>query len=159
MNVEKFLKDQAVPFEMLSHRPAYTASRTAESLHVPGANFAKSVVLKVNDRPVLAVLPASRSVNMPNAEKALGADHIVLADEEEMATLFPDCELGAVPPFGSQYGLETIVDDQLTEDEHIVFDGNTHDRAVYMRYSDFEKLEHPRIAQLTSGVSETRGAL
>jgi Ala-tRNA(Pro) deacylase len=149
MKIETFLQDKSVPFEMLPHRTEFGASRIAHALHVPGENFAKTVLLNVDGKLKLAVISASHSVNMETAKHSLVADHVELAPETELAKTFPDCELGAVPPFGSQYGVETIVDDPLTEDEHIVFEGNTHNQAVYMRYVDFEQIEHPRVAHLT----------
>ncbi len=150
MNVESFLKHRGVPFDMLPHRTEYTASRTAQALHVPGGNFAKTVVLQVDGHPVLAVLQATRSVSIPKVREALDARDVHLAEEEDLKQLFADCELGAMPPFGSQYDMETIVDDGLAEDEHIVFDGNTHDRAVYMRYYDYANIEHPHVAHITN---------
>lgn len=150
MNVESFLKNRGVPFDMLPHRTEFSASRTAQVLHVPGGNFAKTVVLHVDGHPVMAVLQATHSVSLPNVRQALGARDVHLAAEEELKTLFPDCELGAVPPFGSQYEMETVADDGLAEDDHIVFDGNTHDRAVYMRYFDYADIEHPRVAHITN---------
>lgn len=150
MNVESFLKRRGVPFEMLPHRTEFSASRTAQALHVPGDNFAKSVVLKVDGRPVMAVLQATHWVDISSVTKLLGAKDVRLAPEPELQQLFPDCELGALPPFGSQYNMETIVDDRLAEDEHIVFDGNSHDRAVYMRYFDYAQIEHPHVAHIAN---------
>lgn len=150
MNVESFLKNRGVPFEMLPHRTEYTASRTAQALHVPGDLFAKTVVLSVDGRPVLAVLQATHSVNLPNLKRLLGARDMHLASEAELKNLFPDCELGAMPPFGSQYDMETIMDDGLAADEQIVFEGNTHGRAVQMRYYDYVNIEHPHVAHITN---------
>jgi Ala-tRNA(Pro) deacylase len=150
VNVESFLTNRNVPFDMLPHRTEYSASRTAQALHVPGANFAKTVVLDVDGRPVMAVLQATCSINLPNVQRELGAQDVHLMTEDRLKQLFPDCELGAVPPFGSQYNMETLVDDGLADDEHIVFDGNTHDRAVYMRYYDYANIEHPHVAHITN---------
>ncbi|MBW3542656.1 MAG: YbaK/EbsC family protein [Planctomycetes bacterium] len=146
MRIEEFLREQKVPFDVLHHRTTYTAQDTAHSLHVPGDNLAKTVVLNVDGEHVLAVLPATHAIDFDSLRQALSARSVELAPEDELSTLFDDCELGAVPPFGSQYGLPTLVDKPLCEDEHIVFDGNTHGEAIYMRYHDFEKIEHPRVA-------------
>jgi Ala-tRNA(Pro) deacylase len=150
MNVEAFLKDRGVPFDTLPHRTEYTASRTAQALHVPGRNFAKTVVVQADNHPVLAVVQATRWLNLGRLQQVLGCQRITLSPEAEFAALFPDCEPGAVPPFGSQYQIETVVDDGLAEDEYIVFDGNTHDRAVSMRFADYASVEHPRVAHITS---------
>jgi Ala-tRNA(Pro) deacylase len=135
---------------MLPHRTEYTASRTAQALHVPGAHFAKTVVLNVDGRPVLAVLQATRWVDVAGIKRLLGARDVRLMSEAELQHLLPDCELGAMPPFGSQYEMETIVDDGLAEDEQIVFDGNTHDRAVQMRCHDYVNIEHPHVAHIAN---------
>jgi Ala-tRNA(Pro) deacylase len=150
MNVEAFLKERGVAFNTLPHRTEFTASRTAQSLHVPGGNFAKTVLVRADDHPVLAVLQATRWLNLNRLQQVLGCQRISLSQEAEMASLFPDCELGAIPPFGSQYQIETIVDDGLAEDEYIVFEGNTHDCAVSMRFADYAGIEHPRVAHITS---------
>ena len=150
MNIEDFLQQRGVPFSMLPHRTEYTASRTAQALHVPGDHFAKTVVLNVDGRPVLAVLPATHWLNVESLKRMLGARDVRLASEAEIKDLFPDCELGAMPPFGSQYDMETIVDDGLAEDEQIVFDGNSHDRAVQMRFHDYAQIEHPHVAHIAN---------
>ena len=150
MNIEAFLKQRRVPFAMLPHRTEYTASRTAQALHVPGDHFAKTVVLNVDGRPVLAVLQATHWLNVENLKRLLGAKQVQLASEAEIKDLFPDCELGAMPPFGSQYDMETIVDDGLAEDEQIVFDGNSHERAVQMRFYDYARIEHPHVAHIAN---------
>lgn len=149
MNVEQYLKQQHVPFDVLPHSTTYSAQRTAGALHVPGENLAKTVVLQADDRYVLAVLPATRQINLRKAQACAGTKELQLAAEKELRHLFGDCELGAVPPFGSHYGLETIVDEPLSEDEHIVFDSNTHDKAIYMRYHDYAQLERPLVAAIS----------
>jgi len=148
MNVELHLRNCGVEFEVLPHRTEYTAAHTAQALHVPGGHFAKTVVLKVDDRPVLAVIPSHRMVNMQLVGRELKAAAVQLAREEELLELFPDCELGAIPPFGSEYEMETIVDEELTWDDHIIFEGNTHHRAIGMDSRDYVRIEHPHIAHI-----------
>ncbi|MEX1094953.1 MAG: YbaK/EbsC family protein [Planctomycetales bacterium] len=92
---------------------------------------------------------ASGAADLARARQALSARKVELAPESELRTLFPDCELGAVPPFGSEYGLTTVVDEPLTHDDYIVFDGNSHHEAISMSYGDFAAIEHPRIAELS----------
>ncbi|TWT56743.1 YbaK / prolyl-tRNA synthetases associated domain protein [Thalassoglobus neptunius] len=150
MNVESLLRSCGVDFDVLEHETEYTAGRTAESLHVPQGHFAKTVVLNVDGSRVLAVVPASRFIDLELVRRELGAVNVQLVGEEEFRLLFPDCELGAIPPFGSEYELETIVDDELGLGEHIVFDGNSHRRAIYMRYRDFVRIEHPRMAHIAN---------
>ena len=148
MDIKQFLKEKQVPFQVLTHRRTETAVGTARALDVPEGNFAKTVVLMVDGRPVIAVVQAPYHVNPTEVKNAFGAGVATLATEDEMDELFPDCETGAVPPFGSQYGIPTIMDSQLAEDEYIVFDGNTHREAISMRLKDYEGLEHPHQAEI-----------
>jgi Ala-tRNA(Pro) deacylase len=144
MKLDDLLNDRHIPFEHLPHQPSYTANRTAQMLHVPGNEVAKTVVLRVDGRYVLAVLPATHRIDLEQIRQDLAADQVAMANEAEMERLFPDCERGAVPPFGSLYHLETLVDESLAADERIVFDAQNHEDAIRMRFQDFEALEHPR---------------
>jgi Ala-tRNA(Pro) deacylase len=143
MRLDELLTERHVPYERLHHHPAYTANRTAQVLHVPGKEVAKTVVLRVDGRYVLAVLPATHRIDLEQIRQDLGAERVEMATEAEMDRLFPDCERGAVPPFGSLYQLETWVDEALAADERIVFDAQSHEDAIRMRYQDYEALEHP----------------
>src|SRR5205085_8172829 len=124
MNVQKFLEQRNVLFQMLDHAPTYAAQRLAQVGHVSGEEVAKVVLLRADDGFVLAVLPATRSVNVARVRELVGAATVKLATEPECGQCFPDCELGALPPFGSKYGLRTLVDRSLSEDDEIVFEGN-----------------------------------
>jgi Ala-tRNA(Pro) deacylase len=146
MKEQQFLKEQGVWFEAIPHRPTFTAQQTAQAIGVKGDEVAKSVLLRADGTYALAVLQATHHIDLMQAGKVLGAKSVELASEEQLKNLFPDCEVGALPPFGSQYGLKTIVDESLTHDENIVIEGNTHDEAIRMKYADFERLEHPRVA-------------
>ncbi len=150
MHVESFLRNKGVDFDVLPHRTEYTASRTAQALHVPGAHFAKTVILKVDQQPVLVVIPANRLVSIDRVREELGASMVQLAEEWELVRLFPDCELGAIPPFGSEYRLETIIDDDLAHDDDITFEGNVRSRAIHMRYRDYAEIEHPYVAHIVN---------
>lgn len=144
MNLDEFLNSRQVPFEKMSHRPAYTANRVAQTLHVPGREMAKSVLLRTDRGYVLAVLPATHRVDLEEIRSELGEDHIAMATEDDMCQVFPDCERGAMPPFGSMYHVPTIVDDTLAADDEIVFEGQNHEEAIRMSYRDYEAVEHPR---------------
>ncbi len=152
MNVQEFLQGERVPFDVLPHRSTHTARGLARSLDVPGNNVAKSVLLKVDGEFILGVIPASHLVSMRRLKECMAAEHVELASEDELAEVFMDCDRGVAPPFGKSYGIRTIVDESLTEDEHIVFDGNSHDQAIYLRYQDYEKIEHPRVEAFASDV-------
>jgi Ala-tRNA(Pro) deacylase len=149
MNVQEFLTQRKVPFQALEHRPTYTAQRLAQVVHVPEEEVAKAVLLRADDGYVLTVLPATRGVDLGRVRQLVGAELVELATEPECGDCFPDCELGALPPFGSKYGMRTIVDRSLAEDDEIVFEGNTHHEAVRMKFRDYEQLEQPRVADVS----------
>jgi Ala-tRNA(Pro) deacylase len=144
MKLDELLTSRHIPFERLHHRPVYTANRIAQVLHVPGKEMAKSVLLRGDHGYVLAVLPATHQVDLEQLRQDMGEARMEMASEEDMDRLFPDCERGALPPFGSLYQLPTLVDESLAEDEQIVFESQNHEEAIRMRYSDYEALEHPR---------------
>jgi len=144
MKLDELLTSRRISFERLHHRPAYTAQRMAQLLHVPGQEVAKTVLLRTDEGYVMSVLPANYQVDLEQVRQCLGAEWVQLASEAEMDRLFPDCERGAMPPFGSLYHLQTLVDDSLAEDDQIVFEAQNHEEAIRMAYCDYEALEHPR---------------
>jgi len=147
MNIKGFLKKQQVPFEVLPHPRTIGASRLAQSVHVPGGHVAKTVLLCVNHgyRDVVAVLPANLRISPEQASKMLGGAEIKFGNEEDVAVHCPDCERGVLPPFGSQYGMRTMVDQSLAQGEDIVFESNTHDQAICVKWQDFCRLENPLV--------------
>ena len=145
--LKEFLDREHVGYQVLTHGETYRASDLAQSLHVPGKDLAKVVMLKVGERFVMAVLPAPWRVDLHRLREQFGTRHLRLATEQEFAGLFPDCEPGAMPPFGNLYGLDVYVDQCLTKDEVIVFHGGTHSEAVQLRYQDFASLVHPAVAE------------
>ncbi len=144
MKLDDFLTTRHVPFQKLHHPPVYTANRIAQTLHVPGQEMAKSVLLRTGHGYVLAVVPATHHVDLDDVRECLGEELVDMASEEDMDKVFPDCERGAMPPFGSLYQLPTLVDDSLAQDKEIVFEGQTHEDAIRMSYRDFKAVEHPR---------------
>jgi Ala-tRNA(Pro) deacylase len=140
----ELLDDAAVEYEVIPHRPDFTAQRTAADTHTPGRQFAKTVVLEADGSYALAVLPAHHRVHFARLRELLGTE-INLASEQKVAELFPDCEVGAEPPFGNLYGLPVYVSPELAHDRYITFNGGTHHEAVRMRYADFERLVRPTI--------------
>ena len=149
LKLREYLDSNHVSYEVVGHPHAYTAQEVAAVTHVRGKELAKSVVLKADDRFVLAVLPAPRKLDMKRLKETLGAKEVRLAQETEFESLFPGCEVGAMPPFGNLYGLAVYVDQSLTADEEIVFNAGSHVDAIRMKYGDFERLALPTIAQLT----------
>ncbi len=143
MRIEKFLKNAGVSFEKHRHSKTFTAQELAAEEHVSGHSVAKSVVVHVDGRCVMCVIPASRRVDMPLLAEVFDAQRCYLADETEMEQLFPDAELGAEPPFGGLYGLETFVDENLTRCETITFPAGTHRKCIAMNYADYARLVEP----------------
>jgi len=152
MKVAEFLKRKQYDFERVPHQPTYSAQRLAHELHVPGREVAKTVLLRANGgyEFVVAVVPANSKVDVEKASKLLGDAKLELATEFDMAEHCPDCEFGVLPPFGSQYGMKTIVDSSLAEDDYIWFEGNSHDEAIRMKFADFHELEQPIVAPITT---------
>jgi Ala-tRNA(Pro) deacylase len=143
MRVPEFLATQDVPFETLVHPPAFTAQKRARFLHLPGRQVAKVVLLHGPEGYLLAVVPATRHVDPERLAATLGGP-VRLADDDEIARVFHDCEWGVVPPFGTLYGLPVLIDDSIPPDTLMVFETTTHAEAVRMLCRDFERLERPR---------------
>lgn len=145
MDVRQFLETKQVAFGYSAHPIAHRAEDVARVLEVPPGKFAKTVLVNADDEFMLVLLPATHRICLSTLGDCLGAESVELATEEEMTLIFPDCERGVAPPFGWQYGLTTVVDESLADDEHIVFESNSHEEAVYMRYADYQRLEQPRV--------------
>lgn len=145
MNWKSFLVDKGIAFEIVSHRDTYDSQHLAEAMHVPGRHVAKTVLLRA-DRGfayVVAVLPATKLVDLQRLSAALGGSRLEFATEAEIAEHCPDCEFGVLPPFGSQYGMRTMLDADLAKETWMVFEGSTHHDAVRMSVSDFQRVEQP----------------
>lgn len=149
MNVQQFLTENHAEFSVIPHRDTYDAQRLAHEVHTPGSEVAKTVLLRADGGYVyiVAVLPATKTIDFGKVSAAMGGSKIELASEIEMKEHCPDCEIGALPPFGTQYAMKTLVEESLTKDEYIVFEGNTHHEAIRMRYGDFHNLEQPMVAR------------
>ncbi len=147
--LKSFLDENKIKYTLMSHSPAYTAQAAAATLHVPGKELAKSVVVKAGEDAAFAVLPASFHVNLKKLGEMIGKT-ARLASEQEFIGLFPDCELGAMPPLGPLYKLPVYVDKSLEADEEIVFNAGTHRDAVRMKYADFKRLAQAKVGDFAS---------
>ena len=147
--LQDYLDQHEIQYVTISHSPAYTAQRIAELTRIPGKELAKTVIVKVDDKLAMAVLPASRRVNLQHLQEAIGADEVTLSSETEFNELFPDCEVGAMPPFGNLYDMGVYVAEQLTEDDEIAFNAGSHSELVKMSYNDYAKLVTPQVVSLT----------
>lgn len=148
--VKEFLDENNVPYISISHSPAYTAQGIAASAHVKGKELAKTVVVKVHGKLAMAVLPAPYKVNFDKLKEATGEDSVELASEHEFEHLFPDCELGAMPPFGNLYKMDVYVARSLSENNEIAFNAGTHSELIRMAFSDFERLVKPKVMRFSA---------
>ena len=142
-SVQEFLRQANIAYSVFPHISAYTAQDEAAVTHVPGRDWAKAVVCFADGEPIQAVVPADLVVNLHQLRILAGAEFIRLAEEHELAWLFPECELGAMPPLGPLYKQRVFVDATLAAEPKIVFNGGTHADAVCMRYEDFASLTQP----------------
>lgn len=149
--LKEFLDANHVPYEVRSHRTAYTAQEIAAEEHIPGREMAKVVMLRDGRDYMMAVVAAPYHVGLDRLRRATKRPGLRLASETEFAGLFPECDPGAMPPFGNLYGMPVFVDAELARDEEIAFNAGTHDETVHMRYGDFARLVHPTVTTLRSG--------
>lgn len=146
--LKTFLDGQGVDYVSIPHRQAYTAMEVAQSAHVRGREMAKTVIVEVDGRLAMAVLPATRHVDLEHLRQAIGAQRVVLAREGDFRFGFPDCEVGAMPPFGNLFGMDVLVDPRLAEDEAIAFSAGSHTEVLKIAYRDFARLVHPTPAAM-----------
>lgn len=148
--LREYLDSNHIKYVVLSHSLAYTAQEVAASVHIPGKEVAKTVLVNVNGKMVMAVLPANYNINFNRLMIALGGGDVFLAPENELLELFPDCELGAMPPFGNLYNMEVFVAKSLAEDEEIAFNAGSHTEIIKMDYKDFAQMVEPKEISFTT---------
>jgi Ala-tRNA(Pro) deacylase len=136
------LNENKAQYEILHHPEAVTAQRIAQAEHVKGRHHAKVVIAKSGDRHLMIVLPAGHQIDLEKAEKTIG-NAVALGKEQEFKSLFPDCAIGAMPPFGNLYNLPTYVDKQFAEQYYIVFDAGYQSEEIKMNYRDYVKIVKP----------------
>ena len=144
-SIEEFLNEQHVAYSVIPHRPAYTAQEEAAVTHVPGRHWAKTVACVAGERPILAVVPAPSFVDLDRLREISGASDVRLANEREFERLYPDCEVGAMPPLGPLYDQPVFIDRSFAGGSEIVFDGGSHSDAVKMKYDDFARVVRPTV--------------
>lgn len=150
--LKELLDRYGVHYESITHQPAYTAQGIAAMTHISGKEVAKTVVVKLDGALALAVLPASHRIDLRLLREAAHST-VALASEEEFKGAFPGCETGAMPPFGSLYGLQVLVDETVTHDREIVFNAGSHTELIRLAYEDFARLEGPKVLKFSAGVS------
>lgn len=156
--LRKYLDDNKIKYVVISHSTAYTAQDVAEAAHIRGKEIAKTVIVNVdggNGRMAMVVLPASCRIDFAILKELTGAKAVELATEDDFIDAFPDCEIGAMPPFGNLYHIPVYVARKLGEDEEIAFNAGTHRELIKMKYRDFERLVKPKVFDLTAVFSRT----
>jgi Ala-tRNA(Pro) deacylase len=154
--LKDFLDSYQVKYVSVQHSPAYSAQEVAALVHVPGREMAKTVIVNVKGELAMAVLPANYHIDFHRLMDALRTSDMYLATEEEFQSRFPDCELGAMPPFGNLYGMKTYVSQSLAEDEQITFEAGSHSEVISMSWSDYQRLVSPTIVSFTDRPREAQ---
>jgi Ala-tRNA(Pro) deacylase len=147
--LKDYLEQNQVSYEVGYHPRVYTAQEIAAAQHVPGKEMAKVVIVKANGKSAMLVLPASYRVDMKKLKGVLHSKKVSMGKEKEFQELFPDSEIGAMPPFGHPYNLEVWVDQVLTENEFIVFQAGSHVETLRIRYTDYSRLVNPKVADFS----------
>jgi Ala-tRNA(Pro) deacylase len=146
--IKEFLDDHHVKYSSMNHSPAFTCQEVAAAAHVSGKQMAKTVIVKMDDQLAMVVLPAHDHINFASLKEASGAKSVDLATEAEFKPKFPECEVGAMPPFGNLYGMPVFVSSALTDFDQMVFNGGSHSELIKMSYHDFEHLVKPKVIAL-----------
>ena len=147
--LKEFLDSKNIEYVSIYHAAASTSQRIAATSHIPGKELAKTVMIKVDGKMAMAVLPASHNINFESFKKFANAEKVELAGELAFVNLFTDCEVGAMPPFGYLYGMDVYVAEILSEDEEIAFNAGTHTELIRMDYQDFKNIVNPKVGNFT----------
>ena len=146
--LKEMLDEAKISYEVYNHALAYTAQEIAAKQHFSGREMAKVVMLTVDGNLIMAVIAGNRKLHLNTVKASLGAKELRLATEDEFSSRFPDCEIGAMPPFGNLFGVPVVVDPALEKDKYIYFNAGNHVQTVHLRYKDFEKLVKPTVVHL-----------
>ena len=152
-SLTKFLDEHNVAYTVISHSPAYTAQGIAALAHIPGRELAKTVIVSLDQKLAMAVLPAKFQVDLVSLRRAAKTRMVSLTTEEDFKDRFPECETGAMPPFGNLFGLAVFADESLEKDKEIVFNAGNHRELIRMAWADFKKLAEPIVVRLAAGRS------
>ena len=147
--VKDYLDFNGIQYVTISHSPAFTAQDIAESSHISGKNIAKTVVLKIDGNFAMAVLTADKKLSTYLLQDLIHANKVEFASEEEFKDKFPDCEIGAMPPFGNLYNMDVYVSKEINEDNEIAFNAGSHTELIQLKYRDFKNLVKPKILDIS----------
>jgi Ala-tRNA(Pro) deacylase len=149
-NVAGLLKSSGVAYEILKHPQAFTAQEVAATVHVTGKEVAKTIVVDVDGKFVMAVIPAPHKVSLKLLKEFLGAKEVRLASEGELTQLFPDCEVGAMPPFGNLYNMPVCISAALQDRQELIFNACTHTEVIKISSADFNRLVQPKVGEIST---------
>ena len=147
--LREFLDSHGVRYFVVSHSAAYTAQEIAAAAHVPGKELAKTVMVNIAGKMAMVILPASRQLDFERLREITDTRDVELAGEKEFAGLFPECEIGAMPPFGNLYGMDVYVSEELESDDEIAFNAGAHTELLRLSYEDYKRLVKPKVAKLS----------
>lgn len=147
--LKEFLNSNKVKYVTISHSLAFTAQEVAASSHIPGKELAKTVMVKIDGKMAMVVLPASYKIDFNQLKKMTSASNVELASESEFENMFPECEVGGMPPFGNLYGMNVFVAESLAEDEQIAFNAGSHTELIKLAFDDFNRLVNPKIIKFS----------
>jgi Ala-tRNA(Pro) deacylase len=148
--LKEFLDREKVKYVSIVHSPAYTAQEVAQSAHITGKQMAKTVIVELDGEMAMVVLPADRKIVLQDLREVTGSDQVRFASEESFRRRFPDCETGAMPPFGNLYGMEVYLAESLRGNEEIAFNAGSHTEVMKVPFADFERLVHPKVLSFTT---------
>lgn len=147
--LKNFLNDNGVKYVVVTHSKAYTAQEVAASAHIRGKKIAKTVIVNIDGQLAMVVLPASYRVDFEKLKETIGANSVELASEEDFKDKFPECEVGAIPPFGNLYGMKVYVAASIVEDEDLLFNSGSHTELMKLPFQTYEELVKPRIVRMS----------
>ncbi len=148
--LKEFLDQENIKYVSIVHSPAYTAQEVAASAHITGRELAKTVIVELDGKMAMAVLPANKKIVLQDLREITGSDEVKFASEDEFREKFPGCETGAMPPYGNLYGMEVYASPALAENEEIAFNAGSHTEIIKMAYRDFERLVQPKVLSFTT---------
>ena len=148
--LKEFLDQEKIKYVSIIHSPAYTAQEVAASAHITGKELAKTIIVELDGKMAMAVLPANRKIVLQDLREVTGSDEVKFASEEEFREKFAGCETGAMPPFGNLYGMDVFLAQSLTENDEIAFNAGSHTEIIKMSFADFERLVRPKILSFTT---------
>lgn len=151
-NLQSFLDSKGVAYRLSRHPDVYTSQQLAEAEHIPGEKVIKPVIVEADGKLLMCALPATHRIDMEELKRQLEVEKVKLVDESVLGELFPDCELGAEPPIGSLFGMNTVMDASLTHDDYVTFQAGTHREAVTMSLMEYRRVAQPEIAHFARHV-------